>query len=69
MSTQHKLEVTVALMQPPLTLPVPHCRLKYYLEVCEDEEKDSIAMADKLRQAVAAELVHPKSFGIREVQA
>eukprot|EP00891_Asterochloris_glomerata_P002840 jgi/Astpho2/2840/Aster-x1101 len=44
-------------------------KLKYYLEVCEDEEKDSIALADKLRHAVAAELVQPMSFGMREVQA
>ncbi len=69
MSTQHKLDVTIALMQPPKPLPVPRCRLKYYLEVCEDEEKDSIALADKLRHAVAAELVQPMSFGMKEVQA
>ena len=55
-------------MQPPMTLPVPRCRLKYYLEVCEDAEKDSIALADKLRHAVAAELVQLKSFGMKEVQ-
>ena len=69
MSTEHQLEVNGALMQPPMTLPVPSCRLKYYLEVCENEEKDSIAMADKLQQAVAAELVDPKSFGMEEVRA
>ena len=69
MSTQHKPEVIEAFMEPPMTLPVPCCRLKYYLEVCEDEEKDSIALADKLQTAVAAELVQPKAFGMKEVQA